>query len=112
MTAHLGQFDPLEFLTVAERLALGSTQGEWRTAAGRSYYAVFLRARELLISIGAVALSASGQDHGTVLRGIRARLALQRRSAQEYRSATLYWSIRWRPESPIGRLRCGTPARP
>ncbi|HEV3448967.1 MAG TPA: hypothetical protein VG099_30300 [Gemmataceae bacterium] len=36
------------FLDVAERLVLGSTEADWRSAAGRAYYAVMLECRAAL----------------------------------------------------------------
>src|SRR5262249_6017698 len=37
-----------EFLAVARRSAQGTTEADWRDAAGRAYYALMLEARDLL----------------------------------------------------------------
>jgi hypothetical protein len=37
-----------DFLTVAEQLAAGGTEAEWRSAISRAYYAAFHVGRELL----------------------------------------------------------------
>ena len=41
-----------DFLPVAARLASGPTEADWRTAVGRTYYAVFHVARQLLEDLG------------------------------------------------------------
>ncbi len=41
-----------EYLSLAETLAAGTTEAEWRSAVSRAYYAAFHVARELLISLG------------------------------------------------------------
>jgi uncharacterized protein (UPF0332 family) len=41
-----------DFLPLAARLAAEPTEPEWRTAAGRAYYAVFHVARQLLEDVG------------------------------------------------------------
>jgi uncharacterized protein (UPF0332 family) len=41
-----------EFLDVARKLAVGRTEAEWRSAAGRAYYALFLEARARLENWG------------------------------------------------------------
>jgi uncharacterized protein (UPF0332 family) len=37
-----------DFLTVADALAAGNSEAEWRSAVSRAYYAAFHRARDLL----------------------------------------------------------------
>lgn len=44
--------DGRAFLQVARRLALRSTEEDWRTGAGRAYYALFLEARAALARWG------------------------------------------------------------
>jgi uncharacterized protein (UPF0332 family) len=41
-----------DFLTLAARLAGGSTEAEWRTAVSRAYYAAFHAARDALTDMG------------------------------------------------------------
>ncbi len=41
-----------DFLSVADTLAKGATEAEWRTSCSRSYYAAFHVARELLLALG------------------------------------------------------------
>ena len=43
---------PLEFLTLAEIWVEGSSEGEWRSAVSRAYYAAFHVARDLLTGLG------------------------------------------------------------
>lgn len=46
-------FDPEEFLRLGSGLALhGTTEAMWRSAIGRLYYAVHLKARETLAASG------------------------------------------------------------
>ena len=37
-----------EFLTVAQQLLQGGTEGHWRSASGRAYYALLIEGREAL----------------------------------------------------------------
>ena len=73
MSTRPAPFDPIEFLQVAEHLRLGKTEGEWRSAISRAYYAAFLQAREVLLANRAISLTATGQDHAAVIRAILAR---------------------------------------
>ncbi len=41
-----------DFLVVAENLAKGSTEGDWRTAVSRAYYGAFHAARRLFQDLG------------------------------------------------------------
>jgi uncharacterized protein (UPF0332 family) len=41
-----------DFLTLAKKLATGSTEAEWRSAVSRAYYAAFHEARQLLEDLG------------------------------------------------------------
>lgn len=68
-------FDPLDFLSLAESLVAGSQpdEAQLRTAVGRAYYAVFLRAREDLLAQNRIATSGTGADHGIVVAGLRQR---------------------------------------
>jgi len=44
--------NPREFLTLAQRLSLETTEAAWRSAISRAYYAVFHVARQLLEDLG------------------------------------------------------------
>jgi len=44
--------DARDFLTVADKLAAGSTEADWRSAISRLYYATFHVARDLLGDLG------------------------------------------------------------
>lgn len=44
--------DALEYFRLAEKLVVGTTEAEWRSAVSRAYYAVFHVARKLLVSCG------------------------------------------------------------
>jgi uncharacterized protein (UPF0332 family) len=59
-----------DFLTVANQLAGGSTEAEWRSAISRAYYAAYHVARELMEVLGF-----------TVPRAERAHVYLSRRLA-------------------------------
>src|SRR2546423_12057716 len=41
-----------DFLPLADTLANGTTEAEWRSACSRGYYAAFHVARKLLLSLG------------------------------------------------------------
>lgn len=41
-----------DYLPLAENLAQGTTEAEWRSACSRGYYAAFHVARELLLALG------------------------------------------------------------
>lgn len=57
--------DPRDFHTLALRLAAGTTPAEYRTAIGRSYYAAFNVAAELLRNLG-FPLGKGAAAHGEV----------------------------------------------
>ncbi len=57
-------FDPMECLTLGERLAEGSTEAELRTAINRAYYACHLMARDRMF----------GDDHAALTRTVRKSL--------------------------------------
>jgi len=44
--------DGRAFLDIAKELSQGATEGHWRTAAGRAYYALFLEGRTALARWG------------------------------------------------------------
>jgi uncharacterized protein (UPF0332 family) len=46
--------EPRDFLEVAEALARGDSEAEWRSAISRAYYAAFHGARRLLMNCGFV----------------------------------------------------------
>ena len=58
-------FDPEEFLLLAERLVRSNNEAEVRTAIGRAYYAVFLKARTNLL-LSRFVQTGSARDHGLV----------------------------------------------
>jgi len=58
-------FDPEDFLRLAERLVRSNNEAEVRTAIGRAYYAVFLKARTNL-SANRFVQTGSARDHGLV----------------------------------------------
>jgi uncharacterized protein (UPF0332 family) len=62
--------NPREFLDVAEQLIAGLTEGEWRSAVSRAYYAAFHVSRRLLLLCGF-----------DVPRGEQAHIYLSRRLA-------------------------------
>ena len=63
-----GSFDPLEYLDVAESLAAaGASEADLRTAVNRTYYAVFLTARD------ALRVEGSSHIHGRVIGDLKRR---------------------------------------
>lgn len=56
---------PAEFLRIAEDLAAGNTEAQWRSAVSRVYYGAFHEARLLLRSCG-VSLSGGNDSHAKV----------------------------------------------
>jgi hypothetical protein len=65
-------FEPLQFLEVAEDLTNGN-EARIRTAIGRAYYAVFLKALSSFAEQGLLVRSNSGADHRHVLLALRRR---------------------------------------
>jgi uncharacterized protein (UPF0332 family) len=63
-------FDPLLFLDLAEAMDC-DTEAQVRTVINRSYYAVFLRARDNLDDQGLISKSNLGDDHGKVIRALK-----------------------------------------
>jgi uncharacterized protein (UPF0332 family) len=57
------------FLDTAERLAKGNTQGDWRSATSRAYYAVFHFFREFFLAHG-LNVGTSGQSHFNIYTGL------------------------------------------
>ena len=68
-------FDPQDFLYLAQKFTSASTanEAELRTAISRAYYAVHLRAREMLIAAGQMQSTNSGADHKIVISELRNR---------------------------------------
>lgn len=58
-----------EFLDTAGRLAQGATEGDWRSAISRAYYAVFHSFREFFASQG-LHLGRGGQSHFNLYVGL------------------------------------------
>jgi uncharacterized protein (UPF0332 family) len=58
-----------EFLETAERLARGATEGDWRSAVSRAYYAIFHFFREFLLHHG-LDLGQGGQCHSNLYYGL------------------------------------------
>ncbi len=59
-----------EFLDTANRLARGRTEGDWRSAVSRAYYAVFHYFRGFLLAHG-VNLGRAGTSHFNLYAGLR-----------------------------------------
>ncbi len=58
-----------EFLHTADRLARGSTEGDWRSAVSRGYYGVFHFFRDFLLSHG-VDVGQGGACHANLYNGL------------------------------------------
>lgn len=58
-----------EFLDTAERLAHGTTEGDWRSAVSRAYYAIFHFFRDFFGTHG-LPLGRSGQSHFNLYAGL------------------------------------------
>ena len=58
-----------EFQETAERLAQGATEGDWRSAVSRGYYAVFHFFRDFLLVHG-LDVGAGAQSHFNVYSGL------------------------------------------
>src|SRR5205085_3360441 len=58
-----------DFQATAERLALGVTEGDWRSAISRAYYSVFHYFRELFLSHG-LDLGRGGSSHFNLYAGL------------------------------------------
>lgn len=63
-------FDPLLFLDLAEAMDC-DTEAQIRTVINRSYYAIFLRARDNLDDQGLMKKLRRGKDHGTVIHALK-----------------------------------------
>jgi uncharacterized protein (UPF0332 family) len=59
----------IEFQDTADRLTQGTTEGDWRSAESRSYYAVFHYFRELLSTHG-LDIGRGGQSHFNLYSGL------------------------------------------
>jgi hypothetical protein len=59
-----------EFQDTAERLSRGATEGDWRSAISRSYYAVFHFFREFLLSHH-LDIGRGGQSHFNLYTGLQ-----------------------------------------
>lgn len=58
-----------EFLETARRLAVGTSEGDWRSAVSRAYYAIFHSIREWLLAFG-IDLGRGGQAHSSLYLGL------------------------------------------
>ena len=58
-----------EFLSTARRLASGATEGDWRFAISRAYYAVFHSFREWFLSFG-IDIGQGGSAHSSLYIGL------------------------------------------
>jgi hypothetical protein len=58
-----------DFQHTADRLIRGSTEGDWRSAVSRTYYAVFHYFREFFLSHG-VDIGRSGVSHNNLCIGL------------------------------------------
>jgi uncharacterized protein (UPF0332 family) len=59
-----------DFQNTADRLSRGTTEGDWRSAISRSYYAVFHYFREFLLS-QRVDIGRGGQSHFNLYSGLQ-----------------------------------------
>ncbi len=57
------------FLDTADRLANGNSEGDWRSAASRAYYAVFHYFRDFFASHG-LNFGGGGQSHFNIYAGL------------------------------------------
>ena len=73
MSNPAARFDPVEFLELADRLSQGITEGDFRSAVSRAYYAIFLRARENLTAANLITPTATGGDHRLVVRTLKSQ---------------------------------------
>lgn len=64
--------DGRAFLAVARSMSQGPSEADWRTAAGRAYYCLFLECRDALSRWG-ISLPAQG---GSVHRDVRLRFTI------------------------------------
>jgi hypothetical protein len=62
--------DSTEFQDTAERLAQGTTEGDWRSAVSRAYYGVFHHFREFFLANG-LDLGRGGQAHFNLYAGLQ-----------------------------------------
>src|SRR5438876_4458868 len=58
-----------EFLDTTDRLSQGSTEGDWRSAVSRAYYAAFHYFREFFLSNG-LDIGRSAQSHFNLYTGL------------------------------------------
>lgn len=64
----MSSFDPHDFLTTATNLCRGNTESQFRTSVGRSYYSVFLLARDKIESqYGRLQVQRHGDVHQRVI---------------------------------------------
>ena len=63
-------FEPLDWLDVAETLAIGDEAAR-RTAIGRYYYALFLKSRITLAQSGLLNVRGDDTDHRAVIAALR-----------------------------------------
>jgi uncharacterized protein (UPF0332 family) len=59
----------IEFLATADSLSQGPSEGDWRSAVSRAYYAVFHHFREFFLAHG-LNLGRSGQAHFNLYAGL------------------------------------------
>ena len=58
-----------DFQDTADRLAAGATEGDWRSAVSRSYYAAFHYFRTFMLTHG-VDVGRGGQSHSSLSSGL------------------------------------------
>ncbi|HVS38970.1 MAG TPA: HEPN domain-containing protein [Gemmataceae bacterium] len=58
-----------DFQDTADRLVVGQTEGDWRSAVSRTYYAVFHYFREFFLAHG-IDVGRSGQSHNSLSTGL------------------------------------------
>ncbi len=59
-----------QFQDTAKRLSQGKTEGDWRSAASRSYYALFHYFREFLLTNG-LDVGRGGESHFNLYSGLK-----------------------------------------
>jgi len=58
-----------DFQNTADRLILGATEGDWRSAVSRTYYAVFHYFRDFFLAQG-IDVGGGGQSHTSLSYGL------------------------------------------
>jgi uncharacterized protein (UPF0332 family) len=101
-----------EFQDTAERLARGTTEGDWRSAVSRAYYAVFHFFRDFFLAEG-IDLGKDANAHQKLYRGLNncghaalAPIASMVDALRRTRGMADY-----DPNAPVGQLTAGDAAQ-